>query len=449
MAIKQYLKNVVGAVLEPVAKSLWGLSPNLSMGLSEINRRIFRWDTTGYEAYNNKIFYTGANLVVTKTTEAPLTFNKKKNSANKLSDKFYSKNISNAERNTIKERILEEMPDHELVTLFDDPDIMEDFWHNYIFGDGILWFEAIGELSRNTKPKRVYSIRPDRLTVVQNNGKFDNVDHYLYTTKSGEQIRLEPKDVLHLKRWNPIFNALKGYGVNIPACKDIALNDAGNEAEGAAFVNGGRVTLLSSKQEVTNEGVLKNKMTKEQMSSLKEQIENDMAGARNNRRILATNGEAIATSIGDTLAEMEINKSEDSRWKNIFAIMGIPKELSPATFSSSENSVDAGYKALVTNNIVPTLKKFDKKLTAKIKEWWPEIVAVSDLTEYTELAPDLKLMKEVYGTPAISEDERRKIFGFDELGGKEGKAILVPSGMMLLTDVINSEFDETPNSDVL
>lgn len=447
MAIKDYLKNV-GTGLNIVAKSIFGISPNISMGVSMFGDKVFRWALSGNAAYSNKIFYTGANIIVRKMIEAPITFNKKKKTSKGMS-KFYSKSVSNPERSTIKASALDQIEDHELSVMF-TLEMMEDFWHNYNFGSGFLWFETLGdELSRNKKPINVRSLRPDRITIITNNNKFDNVDHYQYTCLNGETLKLDPEYVLHLKHWNPnIDSSLKGYGVDVVCAKDIALNDAGNLAEGQAYVQGGRGTLFSSKVEFTGADgtVTKTKWSKEQVTAMQSTIDNDMAGARNNRRMLMTNGEVVVTPYGDTLAEMEVNKSEDSRWKNIFAIMGVPKELSPAEFSSSENSVDAGYKALVTNLIISELRKFDEKLTAKVKQWWSDIVAVSDITEYSELAPDLKLMKEVFGSPSISEDERRKIFGYDEIGGGLGKAILVPSGMMLLSDIVSGEFETDPSA---
>lgn len=439
--VKDYFKNV--------AKSLLGIAPNFTVGLNYAMDRSFIWNTSGYDAYDNKIFYTGANLIVRKMIEAPITFNTKKKSAKKSLDKFYSKSIANPERSTIKEDVLEQLYDHELETLIDG-ETMEDFWHRYNFGAGLLWFETLNEeYTRNNKPIKVWSLDPRRVNAITNGGRFDNISHYNYTALNGETIRLEKTHIVYQKHWNPNIAALTGYGVDIVCAKDIALNNAANEAEGAAFVNGGRGTLFSSKAEVTSDGTVVGKMTAQQMSSLKETMLKDMEGARNNRRMKYTNGEVVVTPYGDTLAEMEINKSEDSRWKNIFAIMGIPWALTPVASQSSENSVITGYKALVTNLVVSELRKFDKLLTKTIQNFWPDIVAVSDLTEFSELSPDLKLMKEVYGTPSISEDERRKIFGYDEIGGDLGKAILVPSGLMRLEDIVSDPFNETQDSEVL
>lgn len=447
MQIKEYAKNVAAALLAPVAKSLYDVNPNWGASFTLIASRAFTWSTSDYVAYNNKIFYTGINILNRKMVEAPITFNKKK--VKKDTRKYYSKNITNEERAALKRQALTELEDHELNNLFDSPnsyqsgiEMMEDFWFNYAFGDGYLFFEPIGdELSRNRKPIAVHSLSRTRINAVRSNDRFKKILSYNYTTFNGEQINILPEYILHLKHWNPNISDLYGYGIDHAASMDIALNNAGNQTEGAAFENGGRGTLFSGEAEVTAEGKVVNKMTATQMSSLKDTVEKDMAGVRNNRKLKFTNGKVIVTPYGDTLAEMEVNASEKSRWLNIFAIIGLPQQLAPITEGSSYNNMKEGYKALVSNLVISELKKFDQKLTKCIQQWWTDILCVHDLTEFSELAPDLELMSKVYGKPSLREDERRAIFGYDELGGEEGSAILVPSGLINLKDVISNEFD--------
>jgi len=445
MQLKNYVKTVTAAVLQPIAKSLWGINPNASIGVSMLNDRVFRWNLSGNSAYNNGIFYTGANILVRKMIEAPITFNQKKGKPTKSIGKYYSKTITSSERNTVKAGVVDELPDHELSEMF-TIETMEDFWHNYNFGDGFLWFEQLGdELTRNSKPINVHSLSPSRVEIVTNDAKFDNVAYYRYSCKNGEQIKLPKESVLHLRHWNPNIGELKGYGVDVAASRDISLNNAGKDTEGAAYVNGGRGTLLSSDVEIVD-GERVAKMTAEQMSSLKSTMDSDMAGARNNRKMNYTNGKVVVTPYGDTLAEMEVNKSEDSRWKNIFAILGLPWALTPVASQSSENSVVTGYKALVTNLVISELRKFDQKLTNILQQWYKGIIAISDITEYSELAPDLKLMKEIGYVPYASVDENRKVFGHDEIGGEIGQAILVPSGQMKIQDIISDEFTNAPDA---
>ena len=453
MEIKQYFKSVASAVMAPVVKSLSNTFPAYGAGFTMMMGGTFNMLGIGNKAaYSNKIFYTASNIFVRKITEAPIIFSEEKNkaAARKFASKYYSKSISNEDRAFIKAAVLTELENHELNDMFDRLGIegMEDFWYNYNHGDGFLFFETLDpEFSRSTKPVAVHSLNRDRVTPVQSGERFETISHYLYTTNNGTQIRIDKDNMLHLKHWNPNHGDLKGLGVDLIANPDISLNTANTTAQGAAFENGGRGTLFSSTVDITSEGKRVGKMTVQEMADLKKTVLEDMSGARNNRRQKFTNNDVKVTPYGDTLAEMELVESEKSNWLNIFAIMGLPWALSPVGSMASENSVIVGYKSLVTNLCISELRKFDQKLSQKIGKWWPGVIGAHDLTEYSELAPDLKLMKETFGAPLLRVDEVRKMYRFDEIGGDEGNAILVPSGFMLLKDVISDEFAGTPNPD--
>ena len=450
-----YLKKVAKAVFEPVVKSLYGGFPNLGAGFSNLVGGIpFNWGLTGNSAYMNKIYYTATNILVGKLIEAPIIFSKKKPNAARKFDKFYSKSISNEKRFALKQLSLIEVEDHELNKLFDNPntyqsgmEMMEDFWHNYCAGDGFIFFETLGdELSRNKKPIEIHSLQRDRVTVIRAYDKYDNILEYKYTAWNGDYVTIPKEYMLHLKHWNPNIGDLKGLGVDVIASMDISLNNANNEMQGVSFKQGGRSTVMSSKADITPEGEVRYKMSGEQMSLLKSTVEKDWSGLANYRKTHFTNGELVVQQYGDTLVETEAIKAEESQWKNIFAIVGTPWQLSPVGSSVSENSMIIGYKSLVSNTAVPILRKFDQKLNQKIQQWWPEIISAHDITEFAELAPDLKLMKEVYGSPLLRVDESRAIFGYDEIGGEEGRAILVGSGLMQLSDLLSQDMEVDPNA---
>ena len=455
MGLTHYLKNVGGAVLAPIVKAISNTFPVLGAGFTMTFGNSFRlMGLSNKSAYSNKIFYAGANIFVRKITEAPIMFSQVKNKpAARKFNKFYSKAISNENRAFIKSQTLTELEDHPLNELFDTLGMegMADFWYNYQFGDGFLYFEGLdAELSRKTLPETVHSLDRDRITIVKDDAsKFSPVAYYLYTCDNGQQIRIEKNRILHLKHWNPNLADLKGLGVDEIAIGDISLNQANITAQGAAFENGGRGTLFSGKTEINNEGKPVNKMGSTEMSMLKDAMQRDIAGARNNRRMKFTNGEVVVTPYGDTLAEMELVKSEENNWKNIFAVMGIPWALTPVASQSSENSIITGYKSLVTNLIISELRKFDQKLNAIIKQWWPDIIACHDLTEFTELAPDLALLASVYGKPDLSVDQKLALYGYESVGGDIGKAILVASGLMLIEDVVSGEIETDPNAEGL
>lgn len=452
MQIKKAWQTLLSKSTEQLSKSL----PNYPILPFVLGSR-FQIGLDGTSAYNNKIFYAATNILVNKLTEAPIMFSKKKPSATERKfTKFYSKTISNEKRALIKAQSLEELENHPLNNLFDNPntyqsgiEMMQDFWHNYTFGDGYLFFESLGELSRNVLPIAVHSLSRNRVEAVQSKDKFDNIESYIYTAWDGTQIKIPKDRILHLKHWNPNIGSLKGLGIDDVAAPDINLSNQNTLAQGAAFVNGGRGTLFSSDVLLDTQGEVVEKMTAEQMTAVRDSQARLMTGAQNNRRQYWTNGYVKPENYGDTLAEMELVKSEDSSWKNIFATVGVPWALSPAASSVSENSIIVGYKSLVTNTAIPEIRKFDQKLNQTIKPWWPDIVACTDITEFSELAPDLKLMKEVYGSPLLSINETRSVFGWDDVEGKNGKVILAPSGLMNLDDLLGSELDVDPDTEVL
>lgn len=432
------IRTKIANWIKPAVKSLNESFPNIGSGLAMTFGNIFTYSGQASKAYSNKIYYSGLNILVNKLTETPILFNEKKEGVKSaFESRYYSKNISNNKRLRMKDNALTELENHPLNELFDTPndyqsgiELMEDFWYNYGFGDGYLFFEKL-EFGRDAgKPITVHSIRRDRVYAVQSTDQFDPVAFYYVTTLNGVRIRVEKEDMLHLKRWNPNPAGMTGTNPADISAIDIGLNKANNEARGAAMVNGGRGTLFSAGQEVTNEGDVVDKISFDEMQQIKSTMRTDFAGTKNNGRMHWVNGDVKVQAFGDTSAELELVSAEVSNWKNIFAILGIPYVLAPVTEGATESNVKTGFKALVTNNIVPCLRKFDHKLNAKIKQWYPDVIACHDLTEFSELAPDLELMANVFGKPNLTVNELRAIFNYDELPNGTGSVVLIPSSVV-------------------
>lgn len=455
MNLKTRLKNAYNGFFNPSRELVKNISyQTLSYLLSGGGSEIQILNVNSKDAYNNKIFYAGQNILIRKITEAPIMFSQKKQGKTAKVNKFYSVGISNEKRALLKAQVLTELENHPLNVLFDKPnnyqtgiELMEDFWYNYTFGDGFIYFETL-VLSRNNKPIAIHSLSRDRVTpIVSSNENIDLISHYEYIANNGLTIRIEKQNILHLKNWNPNIGDLKGYGINNVISTDVNLSNSNNKAQLSAFINGGRGTLFSSDVvSDPNSGII-DKMTSEQMQALKETIIKDYAGASNYKKMHFTNGAVDVKNFGDTVGDMELIKAEDSNWKSIFTIIGVPFFLAPIEGVATYDNVKYGYKALVTNTVLPLLKKFDQKLTQYVSFWWPDIVAVTDVTEFSELAPDLKLMKETYGSPLLTTDELRAVFNYDAIGGDIGKSILVPSGLMKIEDIISNDFDSIDTND--
>lgn len=450
MQIKQYFKSLALKAL--------GYSPVLGAGFAYNFGRAFNWlngNGNGISGYNNKIVYAGLNLKIRKLTEPNVIVSKVKNG--RALKQYYKSETPNNNRRVLKELSLEEVDNHPLIDLLECPndfqtgiELMEQFWFNYEYGDGYLIAlgasDGPGADSRNFKPVNFYAPNRNRVVPQKSNDRFNPIAFYLITLNNGEQLQLGPDQVFHMKKWNPDNNDVNGHSFMNPAGKTVSKNEENQTAQGMAFVNGGRGTLFSSDMMTDGSGQVVEKMTGEQMSALKEAMVRDYTGAINNRKMNFVNGKVEVQNYGDTLAEMELIDADTADWKDIYSVLGIPIVLGPISEASTESNVKAGYKALVTNTIVPELRKFDMKFKRWIELWFgKDIIASHDLTEFNELAPDLKLLMEVYGKPNMTEDERRGLFNLDKLPGGNGGVVLVPSGLMTLEQI--TEPMEEPDSE--
>lgn len=443
MQIKRYFQNV--------ARKALGFNPVYGAGLQMMFGNQFSWMSGNkISGYDNKIVYSGLNLLVKKLTEPNILVSKIKNE--KELKKFYKSSIPNEKRALAKSQSMTELDSHPLIDLLEKPnsyqtriELMNQFWFNYQYGDGYIIAlnndSDVGAESRSFKPKELHAINKNRVTPQRLNDRFNSIASYRIMLFNGESIVLYPNQVFHMKKWNP-DNDLEGYNFINPAGKTISKNEANQVAQGMAFVNGGRGTLFSS--DIGKEG--EEKMTAPQMAELKKTMEKDYQGAVNNRKMNFTNGFVNVQNYGDTLAEMQLIEAEKADWKDIYTILGIPIVLGPISEASTESNVAAGYKALVTNSIVPDLRKFDLKFKYFLQPWFGvDIIACHDLTEFSELAPDLKLLKEVYGDAYyLTPNEKRTLFNFDTDDKTEGMdGYFMPSGLMPMSQLF--ELPEDPN----
>lgn len=446
----------IKATLQKYALKALGLASKIDKGLFfGAFGGFFSWlGWNGITYYNNKIVYAGLNLLVKKLTEPEILINRVRPNKQSKIAKYYSKSISNEHRAFVKAQAFDELEKHELIDLLEKPndyqtgiEMREQFWFNYQYGDGFIIAlnddpNSPGAESRRFKPTMFLAINRNRVDVIRSEEKYRPIAYYRITLFNGEQITLFPDQVFHLQKWNP-ESYLWGAGFTYAASATIEENYQNTIARGAAFRNGGRGTLLSSDVGGTTSENKFEKMPSDSMAALKKTVEQDMSGSENNRRMFFTNGFVSVQNYGDTLAEMEMIDADKSNWKDIYATLGIPVSLTPTGDGLTDTNQDAGYKALVTNTIIPDLRKFDLKFKIFIAQWFPEIIPCHDLTAFSELMPDLKLMSEIFGKPKLTVDENRALFAYDNLPDKtQGETIFVDGSQKTIEQAIDGNFTE-------
>jgi len=424
-------------------------------GVQMIIGGAFNWNykskNSQLKGYENKIVYATVNVLVKKLIETPIIVSKIKSEKDLLRIKsFNPTNNEQGKLNVLKIKALEEMPEHPLNDLLNNPndyqigkELLESFWFNYeLTGDGFLFVEKNGD-----KPVFLHSLNPDRISLYREGNDWRKpVTKYVFNAWDGTSFEIPIEDLLHLKKWSPLDALQGGWSPMQSVGGVVSKNDEKDLAEGSAFKNGGTGTIIGS-DILVHEGKSYSKLSVEQVQSIKETILTDYAGARNNGKIHVTNGTVNVQKYGDTLVDLNTINADNQDAIRISAAWGVDSCLIGDKTGGTENNVKAAYKALVTNTVVPELRKFDAKFKQFSKTWYRgERLDIShDLTEFSELAPDLKLMKDIYGGSwQISGNEFRRIVNMETSDNPNMDKFLVPAGLMDLDSLMMDDFNEIP-----
>lgn len=427
MRIKRYLQGIAKAALGITSPYVPGSEVYV---LGNIYKYLYGTKARQMEAYDNKIVYAYVNVLVRKFIEAPvLVWKVKSEPDNRKVKNFSFKGMANdaGRFNLLQLKALEELESHPLIELLDSPnkfhtgiELREHFWFNYnLTGDGFIWSEKLNDGPRSGKIMGLYSLQADKVMIVKNQVDFrEPVLYYLYSDWNGVQHRIAPENMFHLAKWSTKDPILGGYSPIMAGAKTISKNEANQLMQGSMYSNGGPGLILSSDTgEEGQDRTPYDKWTSDQIKSMQDSIQKDYSGAHNAGRIHMTNGLVKVQKLGESMIDMNAIEADKSDWQALGAVFGVSPIIVGDMSGGTENNVKAAYKALVTNVIVSELRKFDAKFAKWSKDWFKgeKIEARHDLTEFTELAPDLKLMKEVYGDVEwLTENEKRKLFNFDE-----------------------------------
>lgn len=254
-----------------------------------------------------------------------------------------------------------------------------------------------------------------------------------------QTIMIDAKDVCHMKMWNPQWDLqgsqLRGQSPLLAGLKYLKRNDVGLASSVKMLENRGAEAIVSP-----NHPDSKYWLSPAQMEATESAIARKVNGSANAGKVVVSAMPLQATQLGLSPQALQIIESMDDDVTSLCGLWGIDPILLGRGAGTYTNAPDAR-KALVTDIVVPYLNNLEQKLINWLTPAFNKAdnttyVIDFDTTVYSELQPDLKLMRDVYGSPALTENERRALFNFDELTTDEGKAILVDSGKVMLSDVI-------------
>lgn len=430
--------------------------PGFAMVLNNPFSWAFRTKTSQLtEGYRNKIVFAVVNVLVRKQLEVPIIVSKVVDEKSYRKQTTYNFKGGNEKGvyNMLRAKALEELEKHDLKDLLDKPnnyqvgiEMRQHFWFNYnLSGDGYLWAEIADFGRTEGQPVFLHSLGADRVTPVRNDSDWRNpISYYVFTTWTGETINISPNEIMHMSKWSPLDPILGGWSPQISLGGTMAKNNANEVAQGSAFQNGGTGTIIGS-DSIVDAGKQYFKLTTAQVQNIKDTVQNDWAGASNSGKIHVTNGHVTVQKLGDTLVDLNAINANKEDVQFIASGWGVSPILIGDMSGGTDNNVAAAYKALVTNVVVTDLRMFDMKFKYFMKPWYKENIDAShDLTEFSELAPDLKLLAETYGKSwQVTPNEYRKMINMDTSKDPNMDKFYIPSGYTLLDDIATADnFDQ-------
>jgi HK97 family phage portal protein len=443
--------GVINFLKKKLVESMGG-----SMVTSALMGTMVSWFGDSKETYLRKGYasnvhvFTAARVYLNKAKVAPYILSKVKNNKQLVKYEQFIQSKDSAHRMEalrIKEQALEEIEDHELLDLLNNPNSYQTASE---FREAALgFFKVLGETfiygvgpiggKNKGKFKQLHVINPTMIEPVFSGKALDPVAYYRLNIDN-QSVRIEKEFICHFKTWNPL-DPLSGLSPMRVGRKTLTRNDSNHTAQTKAFQNGGVAHLLSSESDTRP-------LTQEQMDLINERLIQKIKGAENYQNIQATNGLVKATKIGESPADLGLIES-DVHDRGIFAsLIGVDPILVGDKKGSSFANQEQAYKALVTNLIMPDLISFAENLSLWLLPKYDEKLHLQfDTTVYSELAPDLEKLVKVYGQPLLTENEKRGVFNWDAVKIKEMDDIYVKSGLIPLSRIAEVNYSQQPKDD--
>lgn len=360
--------------------------------------------------------------------------------------------------NEYKAKALTEIESHPLLDLLNKPNsyqtrmqFLEDVFGFYnTLGECIIYAD-IPTIGRNAgKPIALYSLPPHEVEIIYSNDFRNPIKHYIVYL-DGKALTVEPHRILHIKKWNPLYNYAGG-GLHAIAPIEVGRNiinreKANQTAQTRAYINGGRAYLISAEQPTGDDEV----MTQEQLDTLNDRIKEKIQGPANYMNIQATSASVKVHNIGDSVADMKLIEADKEDLKKTCSLFNVDPILLGQKDGAKYDNQEGAYKALVTQVVMPQHNDVTEALTLWyvpmfMKGSGKKYILEADSAFYPELQPDVKLMREVYGTGHFSTNEFRSVIGWDVFKDPIADMMLHPTNIKVVSSELLAQGQQAKQS---
>ena len=343
----------------------------------------------------------------------------------------------------LRVKAFEQVDDHPFLAVMDRPNPMmsgrelreASYAYCLITGNAIEYAASPGSGARGKQPIELWSIPSPCVKPVLSGDRRNPIEGYAVTYAYNKTI---PKSqITHFKYFNPVGES-QGYESSFwgfsplgSARNQISQKRYADLAQGNLFANMGPAGMISGNQ--TRGAVANAELTTEQAVAVNDEFVKNHTGVHKAGSIIITPADVKWVQIGLSPVDLQILEFNKDFERQIANIYGYPSQLlnPDGTLANS----DSGDVRVITNCVLPLLRKFDDIRTMKLREWYddPSLVYMSDTDVYPELEVDKKALVEWMRMAYCTVSEIRNAVGYTD--AYDPKEVLIPSSVMRLSDL--------------
>lgn len=403
--------------------------------MSFFSRIFSRW---GQSAITNLMVENYNNTVIWPDTEALDTYT---DSYTGNGDVFtvLNKIIEPASRIRITHLIDDKETESKSLELLSHPspfmslaDFIEAGLANYLIY-GNMYLQALRPDNGLNKGKPVrLEYLPTPYTTIHVGSRLDPIKGYVFSYM-GRELEFPVEDILHWKEYNPDWGSNFGvYGMSRlkPIIKSVTASDSAYQSMVSSFKNQGAHGILTVLGVKEKDGYTGKPVTKQQLSSLKNQFKpgGNMVGDTNRGKIAATTKDVKWTNLGLSPVDLKILESLGVTRGVIADAFNVPNQLLSGSNDRTYNNYQEAARSLWTNAIIPVLDNYLEKLSNFIiPQFGEKGYFKADYSGVEVLQKNKKeLIESMVTAKAFTKNEIREAAGYERLPGLD--EVYIPMG---------------------
>lgn len=289
----------------------------------------------------------------------------------------------------------------------------------YQYLHGNCYVEAVS--ANNRVPKELYSLRPDRIKIVPGDS-VNPIKAYNYTI-GGSEIPFTPEEILHIKFINPLDD---WYGMPplLAGAKSVDTDNQGRTWN---------MSLLSNSARPPGVLEIEENVRPENRTQLREEFEEQYAGAKRAGRPLLLEGGAKWKNTGLSPTDMDWVAGSAKTAREISTVLNVPPEL----IGDSANRTYSNYKearlAFYTETVLPYMDFWKDELNNWLSpKFGKEYYVAYDKNNIEALHEERQVVWDRayrgFTTGLLTQNEARQLVGHNSVRG--GDTFFMPMNII-------------------